>query len=74
MIWLDGLDPPQFRHFPVHFVEHFQEPRYPASNIDRDDCPIVFPWHHMQANLDSKKHEWVSLPYLKPDGREGMQF
>jgi gentisate 1,2-dioxygenase len=24
MIWLDGLDLPMYRHFPVHFVEHFR--------------------------------------------------
>ncbi|KAI5200555.1 hypothetical protein E4T39_05704 [Aureobasidium subglaciale] len=70
MIWLDGLDLPQFRHFPVHFVEHFQSPRYPATDIDKDQSPIVYSWQQMQANLDSRNQDWVSIPYLKPDGRE----
>jgi gentisate 1,2-dioxygenase len=29
MIWLDALDLPMYRHFPVHFVEHFK-----VSGID----------------------------------------
>lgn len=28
MIWLDGLDLPMYRHFPVHFVEHFKVSRW----------------------------------------------
>ncbi|KAH7393697.1 RmlC-like cupin domain-containing protein [Cadophora sp. MPI-SDFR-AT-0126] len=70
MIWLDGLDLPNFVHFPVHFVEHYDQPRYPAETIDVSDSPIVFPWNKMQANLDVSSESWISLPYLKPDGRE----
>lgn len=69
MIWLDGLDLPNFTHFPVHFVEHFSNPRYPA--VDSDESPIVFPWTKMQASLDEGQLDWVSKPYLKADGREG---
>lgn len=72
MIWLDGLDLPLFRHFPVHFVQHYEQPRYPATDIDKDESPIVFPWAQMKANLDAAQTPWISLPYLKPDGREGM--
>lgn len=71
MIWLDGLDLPQFRHFPVHFVQHHDQPRYPATNIDKEESPIVFPWAQMQQKLDAAGGDWVSLPYLKPDGRQG---
>lgn len=74
MIWLDGLDLPQFRHFPVHFVEHFQNPRYPATDIDKSDSPIVFPWLQMQAKLDEPNKDWISIPYLKPDGRQGTKL
>ncbi|KAF1348508.1 RmlC-like cupin domain-containing protein [Delphinella strobiligena] len=70
MIWLDGLDLPLFRHFPVHFVQHYDQPRYPATDIDKDESPIVFPWVHMKASLDVAQASWISLPYLKPDGRE----
>ncbi|CAG9988600.1 unnamed protein product [Clonostachys byssicola] len=70
MIWLDGLDLPNFRHFPVHFVEHFDQPRYPAVDVNSDDSPIVFPWVNMQQQLDSAEGSWVTKPYLKADGRE----
>ncbi|KAL2204840.1 RmlC-like cupin [Sarocladium strictum] len=30
VIWLDGLDLPNFTHFPVHFNEHYSEARYPS--------------------------------------------
>lgn len=71
MIWLDGLDLPNFRHFPVHFVEHYSSPRYPAEDVDSLTSPIVFPWEVMQSALDSSKDDYVSLPYLHEDGREG---
>ena len=71
MIWLDGLDLPMFRHFPTHFVEHFKEARYPATDVDSNESPIVFPWTRMKALLDAEKSEWVSKPYLRPDGSEG---
>ena len=71
MIWLDGLDLPNFRHFPVHFVEHFERERYPADDVDTSASPIVFPWTRMQAQLDEAEGNWASRSYLKQDGREG---
>jgi gentisate 1,2-dioxygenase len=68
MIWLDGLDLPNFTHFPVHFVEHYSKPRYPAENSETS--PIVFPWSEMQGKLDEQAGDWVSRSYLKADGRE----
>lgn len=68
MIWLDGLDLPNFRHFPVHFVEHFQEKRYPAEDVDTSNAPIVFPWAKMKARLDDGK-DWATKYYLKADRR-----
>ncbi|OCT54121.1 hypothetical protein CLCR_00185 [Cladophialophora carrionii] len=70
MIWLDGLDLPNFQHFPVHFVEHFAQPRYPADDVDSTTSPIVFPWSAMQAKLDAQPGPWASEDYLKADGRE----
>jgi gentisate 1,2-dioxygenase len=72
MVWLDGLDLPTFRHFPVHFVEHFDQPRYPAVDVDSKTSPLVFPWVEMKARLDGVEGEWAALRYLKEDGREGM--
>ncbi len=71
VVWLDGLDLPNFVHFPVHFVEHYASPRYPAE--DADDSPIVFPWDDMQKRLDAADGSWVSEGYLKADGRESKR-
>ncbi|RAQ78435.1 gentisate 1, partial [Aspergillus flavus] len=70
MIWLDGLDLPNFRHFPVHFVEHFSKPRYPAEDVDTSASPIVFPWNQMKERLDETEGNWATQRYLKADGRE----
>ena len=72
MIWLDGLDLPSFVHFPVHFVEHFKEPRYPAETVDTATSPIVFSWHVMKQKLDSLEGSWATQDYLKEDGRQGI--
>ena len=72
MIWLDGLDLPNFVHYPVHFVEHYADPRYPAQNIDTSASSIVFPWSRMKAQLDEDTEESTSKPYLKADGSESM--
>ncbi|KAF7561517.1 hypothetical protein G7046_g2626 [Stylonectria norvegica] len=70
MIWLDGLDLPNFMHYPVHFVEHFASPRYPAEDVDSDNSPIVFPWVKMQQALDAGDGDYVTRPYLHSDGSE----
>ncbi|KAI5919536.1 RmlC-like cupin [Camillea tinctor] len=70
MIWLDGLDLPNFMHFPVHFVEHFKDPRYPAVDVESEDSPIVFPWATMKKELDSGSGDYVVRPYLKSDGSQ----
>ena len=72
MIWLDGLDIPSFQHFPVHFVEHYKDPRYPADVVEKKESPIVFPWVEMKQKLDSAEGPWAALPYLGEDGNEGM--
>ena len=71
MIWLDGLDLPCFQHLPVHFVEHFSAPRYPAEDVDAAESPLVFPWSGMRARLDEAPGDWAELRYLKNDGSEG---
>jgi len=70
MIWLDGLDLPNFVHYPVHFVEHYQDPRYPAEDVDTSASPIVFPWSRMKAALDGEEGQWATKPYLKDDGND----
>lgn len=71
MIWLDGLDLPSFIHFPVHFVEHYQEKRYPAEDVDTSQSPIVFPWSRMKEQLDDAPGDWVAREYRKADGSYG---
>lgn len=70
MIWLDGLDLPNFVHYPVHFVEHYADPRYPAENIDTQASPIVFPWSKMKARLDGEQGDTANARYLRGDGSE----
>lgn len=65
MIWLDGLDLPQFQHFPVHFVEHFAEPRYPAEDGESN---LVWPWKEMKARLDAVAGPWARRDYRKDNG------
>lgn len=74
MIWLDGLDLPNFRHFPVHFVQHFNEARYPAEDLDSENSPLVFPWKVMKASLDALPGDWAVKRYLRSGQREGMFF
>lgn len=67
MIWLDGLDLPQFQHFPVHFVQHYSEQRYPAQDAPRST--IVYPWVEMQHKLDAdadKPHVIVRYTSQEP--------
>ena len=71
MIWLDSLNLPSFKHFPVHFVEHYAEPRYPAEDVDSSTSPLVFPWDKMQAKLDAGEGNSWRERYLKADGQEG---
>lgn len=68
MIWLDGLDLPQFVHYPVHFNEHYSESRYPAE--DTNDSLFVFPWAKMQPHLDDQPGPWATSPYLRENGSE----
>ena len=72
MIWLDGLDLPLFRHFPVHFVEHFAKSRYPAEDIkEGEESAIVFPWAKMKVKLDEKTGDWAREEYRRKDGSYG---
>jgi gentisate 1,2-dioxygenase len=76
MIWLDALDLPLFQFFPVHFVEHFKESRYPAEDVETSESELVFPWAAMKDSLDAKGSDangvdWVKIEYRKSDGRYG---
>ena len=72
MIWLDGLDLPQFQHFPVHFAQHYTEPRYPAEDTPASE--ILFPWTQMKARLqEAPGHDHVILRYTSQEsGKEGQ--
>jgi len=71
MIWLDGLDLPSFIHFPVHFVEHYREKRYPAEDVQSSESENVFPWKEMKVALDATLGEWASKEYRKVNGGYG---
>ena len=68
MIWLDGLDLPQFQHYPVHFVQHYSESRYPAKDVSSAESPIVWPWREMKARLDAVGEAFISRDYRRDDG------
>lgn len=70
MIWLDGLDLPQFQHFPVHFLEHYSESRYPATNINTENSTIVWKWHRTQDALDRQLGPFAIERYLTQTGDE----
>ncbi|KXJ90068.1 putative gentisate 1,2-dioxygenase [Microdochium bolleyi] len=70
VIWLDGLDLPEFVHFPVHFNVHYDKSRYPAEDVDVNDSPIVFPWDQVEPKLAAAEGPWAAVPYLRKDGRE----
>lgn len=72
VIWLDGLDLPEFVHFPVHFNEHYYASRYPAIDVPVEQSEIVFPWSKMQSRLDRQPGAWVNAAYLKASGEECM--
>lgn len=71
MIWLDGLDLPQYQHFPVHFAQHYSQPRYPAEDANFSD--MHFPWSRMQAELEAStgQHRIVRYTSQEP-GKEGQ--
>lgn len=72
MIWLDGLDLPQFQHYPVHFVQHYSEPRYPAE--DAPKSPLVYPWAEMQKKLDASPESHTIVRYTSQEpGQEGHE-
>jgi gentisate 1,2-dioxygenase len=73
MIWLDGLDLPSFQHFPVHFVQHYAQPRYPAQDAPKSN--ILFPWKDMQARLDANLAEpYARARYTSQNpGEEGQE-
>lgn len=74
MIWLDGLDLPNFVHYPVHFVEHYADPRYPAEDVDTSASPIVFPWTQMKNKLDNCGGDCATERYLRADSSESKWY
>ncbi|KAK0758406.1 hypothetical protein N5P37_008804 [Trichoderma harzianum] len=68
MVWLDGLDVPNYTLMPVHFVEHYPSPAYPYEEVDSKSSPLVFPWVAMQTKLDENEGDWSSENYTKSDG------
>lgn len=72
MIWLDGLDLPQFQHFPVHFAQHYSSPRYPAEDAKRS--PIHFPWVEMSAKLEAAPGVHAVIRYTsQEEGKAGEE-
>lgn len=72
MIWLDGLDLPQYQHFPIHFAQHYSEPRYPAEDFPTSD--LLFPWSDMEAKLVAVEGSHAIVRYTSQEaGKEGQE-
>lgn len=71
MIWLDGLDLPQYQHFPVHFAQHHSEPRYPAEDAPSSD--LLFPWRDMEKRLSAAEGDHAVVRYTSQEaGKDGQ--
>lgn len=71
MIWLDGLDLPQYQHFPIHFAQHYSEPRYPAQ--DSPSSELLFPWIDMEKKLLAADGDHATVRYTsQEEGKEGQ--
>jgi gentisate 1,2-dioxygenase len=65
MIWLDGLDLPQFQHYPVHFVQNYEKEKYPAE--DANSSAIIYPWSEVQKKHDANMSEHSVVRYTSQD-------
>ncbi|KAF9891422.1 hypothetical protein FE257_004278 [Aspergillus nanangensis] len=77
VVWLDGLNIPLFKPFPVDFTEHYLKEfgrETHDSEVFADGEELVqrmkFPWVEMQKRLDAVEGETAVCEYLLP-GAEG---
>lgn len=73
VIWLDGLNIPLFKLYPIDFTDHYidsHETQYHDSRpvLDEDCQDMKFPWVVMQKRLDDIPGEYVSQEYRLPGG------
>ncbi|KAJ5987653.1 hypothetical protein N7522_011901 [Penicillium canescens] len=70
LIWLDGLDLPNLRLLPVHFVEHFNEPSYATKGLNQTASQMIFTGGQLKAGLDEMEVDSATQRYQKADDRE----
>lgn len=69
MVWLDGLDLPVYRFFPVNFAENYSEARYPSELVQGADAKgLKFPWKDIQDLLDDNTSTHAKIDYAHADG------
>lgn len=73
VIWLDGLNIPLFKLYPVDFTDHYtdgHETQYHDSRpvLDEDCQDMKFPWAVMQKSLDDTPASYASREYTLPGG------
>jgi len=61
MVWLDGLDLPMFQSNPVNFAEHYDQDRYPSSEVQVSASK--YPWADVQKYLDNAKGDYATYTY-----------
>ncbi|RDW82757.1 hypothetical protein BP6252_03869 [Coleophoma cylindrospora] len=74
VIWLDGLNIPLFKPWPVDFTEHYDEQfgktTHESKKVPDEECAeMKFPWSVMQSRLDSISGDHASCEYTLPDGK-----
>ena len=60
-MWLDGLDLPMFQSIPVNFAEHYDQDRYPSSEVQVSASK--YPWADVQKYLDNAKGDYATYTY-----------
>lgn len=73
VIWLDGLNIPLFKLYPIDFTEHYEDDHptqyhesRPVPDVDCQD--MKFPWSIMQKKLDTIEGGHAAEEYFLPGG------
>lgn len=72
VIWLDGLDIPFFKAYPIDFTEHYVDEHgveyHPSKTVpDEEVRNMKFPWSEMQRRLDADDGKYATAEYRLPD-------
>ncbi|KAF8855202.1 hypothetical protein BDZ45DRAFT_715846 [Acephala macrosclerotiorum] len=74
VIWLDGLNIPLFKAWPVDFTEHYDKEfgaqTHPSKTVSNEECSeMKFPWSTTQPRLEELEGDHTVVEYTLPDGK-----